>query len=80
VGVICHPSHDLRVGCLDQESADAPDEAGDISHDLPGDRIGTQQARIAGVIQCPRHGVIGVGEEAGGPAHDAASEALQRID
>ena len=78
-GVVGHAGHHLRVGRLDEQGADAADEAGDVAHDLPGDGLRAEEAGVAGIVHGVGHGVVRVREEPHGPTDDGAPEALERV-
>ena len=76
-GMVRHAGHHLRVRRLDEQGADAADEAGGVAHDLPGDGVGAEEAGVARVVHGVGHGVVGVREEAHGAAHDGAPQAVE---
>ena len=61
--VVGNAGHHLRMGRLDQQRADAPDERRHITHELPGDRARTEEPRISGVTERVGKGVIGMREQ-----------------
>ena len=70
-GVVADAGGHLGVGGLHEEGADAADERRGVAHEPPGDRPGTEQPRIAEVVEGVRQRIRCVAEESGGGLGDA---------
>jgi hypothetical protein len=74
--MVAHTGYDLGMGGLDEQSADASDEGGDVADDAPGHRPRSEEARIPAVGETMGKGIGSMTKRGGGRRDDSTPDTV----